>query len=105
MGVALPQNPKLQEAQSFIVQACKEFGFSANGPELVMLLSEEVGEIAKEVRRLHFQEKVTPETRAHLGHEIVDALNYLCRIAEFHGIKLEEAYAQKNKIILERYQK
>jgi len=81
----------------------------------VFLMVEEVGELAKALRK---HEKIFPEgttdgpavpaeavqaaARAHVGEEIVDVLNYLLAIANRLDIDLEAAFRHKNALNLER---
>jgi NTP pyrophosphatase (non-canonical NTP hydrolase) len=104
----IPQEVRLSAAQKFIGDFVQERiatgGWdNASGPELCMLLAEEMGEVAKEVRRLHFKEKLKDSTPTDLSHELVDMLNYICRIANTYGLDLEKAYREKNTEILGRF--
>lgn len=71
-----------------------ERGFEDTRERLMILLTEEVGEIATELRR-HWKGKADP---ARLGMEIIDAITYICRLARHFGIDLEEAVATKESI-------
>jgi len=73
----------------------------------VFLMVEEVGELAKAVRKFNklFDEgDATPThaARAHVGEEIVDVLNYLLAIANRLDIDLEAAFREKNAINMKR---
>src|SRR5690606_15615196 len=96
MGVTQHPQPDitLQQAQSRFYAFCEARGWNgANGAELVMLLTEEVGEISKEVRYLHFNKAPDrQETLNNLGDELVDAFNYICRLANMYEIDLTAAY-------------
>ena len=105
MGIKISTNPTLQEAQTFM-QTLRETmpGWrSVSGPEEVMLLAEEVGEVAKEVRKLHWQKADESETKQKLAHELVDVLNYIAGIANIYDLDLSKAYEEKCVQILERF--
>lgn len=71
-----------------------ERGFVDTPERLLILLTEEVGEIATELRR-HWKGK-SDATR--LGMEIIDAVTYICRLAGNFGIDLEVAVTRKESI-------
>ena len=73
-----------------------------SGAELTMLMSEEMGEVAKEVRKLHFEQGDQAHHQQELGHELVDVLAYICRLANMYDVNLEQAYKEKNMVILNR---
>lgn len=63
--------------------------------EISAQLSEEVGEIAREISHLHgFKKKKEGEETDGLEIEIGDALFVLCCLANSHGINLDEAFAK-----------
>jgi len=73
----------------------------------VFLMVEEVGELAKGIRRyrkLFDEHEPTPAdaARAEVGAEIVDVLNYLLAIANRLDIDVEAAFREKNARNLER---
>ncbi|PWI58965.1 MazG nucleotide pyrophosphohydrolase domain-containing protein [Sulfoacidibacillus thermotolerans] len=97
----LPDRPTLQDCQRFHEWLDKEKGFSQDLPLNVMLLVEEVGEVAKEVRRLQgamgHPEMIAKEgeAREHLRDELADCLAYIVKLANYVGIDLELAYVRK----------
>ncbi len=97
----LPDRPTLQDCQAFHEWLDEEKGFSQDLPLNVMLLVEEVGEVAKEVRRLQgtlgYPDLVTreEEAREHLRDELADCLAYIVKLSNYVGIDLEVAYVRK----------
>ena len=67
------------------------------------LMGEEMGELFKAIRKhqQYFEEHHLSQeasSRAHIGEEIVDILNYLLAIANRLNIDIESAFRQKNLI-------
>ncbi len=93
----LPPQPTLQDIQVFIAAQCEKRGWNdRSDAERMMLLAEETGEIAKEIRRRtgKFGYK-KPETTDSLAEELVDALNYIVDIANSNDIDLDNAFRKK----------
>lgn len=70
-----------------------ERGFEDTPERLIMLLAEEVGEIATEVRKGW---KGRADARR-AGYEIIDALTYLLRLAWSFQVDLEQAVREKER--------
>jgi NTP pyrophosphatase (non-canonical NTP hydrolase) len=68
-----------------------ERNFEDRDEMLMILLCEEVGEIATEIRK-HWKGRADPER---MGLEIVDALTYLLRLARGLAVDLEAAVREK----------
>jgi NTP pyrophosphatase (non-canonical NTP hydrolase) len=93
---SVPTQLKLADLQQFIAAFCRERGWDKRtSPELVMLLTEEVGEVAKGVRKELNMGAQKPETTDHLAEELVDVLNYILDIANRFDIDLEQAFRAK----------
>lgn len=103
----LKDQPTLKDCQAFHHYLDEAKGFSQDLPLNVMLLVEEVGEVAKEVRRLTkaqkagFDEGVLVAT-AHLREELADCLAFVVKLANYAQIDLEEAYVQKMRYNMNR---
>lgn len=95
----MPSLNQVKSNMQNIVEALNWQG--ANAAELTMLLAEEVGEVAKEVRQLHF--KTGKEDTQKLAHELADVLNYVVRLAHTYNIDLDKAIEEKQQIIRERH--
>lgn len=97
----LCDRPTLRDCQAFHRWLDKEKGFSQDLPVNVMLLVEEVGEVAKEVRRLQKAQAdpqlVVQETEAllHLREELADCLAFIVKLSNYAGVDLETAYVEK----------
>jgi len=70
-----------------------ERNFHDSDETLLMLLTEEVGEIATEIRK-GWRNKGDP---LHAGHEIIDALNYLFRLGVRAKMDFEQALRDKEQ--------
>ena len=87
---------RLPDFQRFHLGLDAEKGFS---PDLLfncILLQEEIGELARAVRK-HWQAQQTSENAdsSEIREELADILAYVLKIANYTGIDLEEAYLEK----------
>lgn len=98
----LSEEPTLQEIQYHLTVVCKERGWDKKTiSQVYLLLVEEVGELAKEVRkRLDFETDQidTIKNKHEVEGEIADIFNYLLEIASRFDIDLAQAYMNKQKI-------
>lgn len=99
--------PTLRDCQAFHQYLDELKGFSQELPVNVMLLVEEVGEVAKEVRRyMKAQADERPdqleEARAHLREELADCLAYIVKLSNYTDVDLEASYVQKMRVNLAR---
>ncbi len=69
----------------------RERGFEDTPERLLLLLTEEVGEIATELRKSW---KRRQDATA-LGHELIDAVTYVLRLAWTFRVDLEQAVREK----------
>lgn len=90
----LPSQPTLADCQAYVKAACEKRGWDKRTAlEKMLFLTEEVGEVAKEIRKqagTYGYKK--PETTDDLASELVDVLNYLLDLANTYGIDLAEAF-------------
>lgn len=98
-----PQNTSITDAQRWIEDMCKERGFDGNTPlEKFLLFSEEVGELAKAIRKvsgMHVEGKYTNEEKAkELRGEFADVAMYLLDLANTFSVNLEDAIREKEEI-------
>lgn len=86
----------LAEYQELVRKRGIERGFNDEGvSETMMLLTEEVGELAKACRKLNGV-KVDKDSKLHdVGEEAADVLFVLLQLCNLHGIRLDEAFAAK----------
>lgn len=100
----LPKEPTIQDLQRFVAARCEERGWQNRSDiERLMFLSEEVGEVAKEIRKLSGKYGYKhPGTTAHLAEELVDVLNFIIDIANANNIDLEVAFRAKWQAVATR---
>jgi NTP pyrophosphatase (non-canonical NTP hydrolase) len=90
-GPPLDADAPLNALVAHVEARRRERRFEDTPERLAMLLSEELGEIATEVRKSW---KGRADAR-HLGDEIIDALTYVLRIAHTFQVDLEGAVREK----------
>lgn len=96
----LPQHPTLSDLQRYIDEVCKERGWTKdNYAEKFLLFTEEVGELAKAIRKRQglYQEKAR-QKHLELEEEFADVLSYLLDLANYFQIDLEKAFREKERI-------
>ncbi len=94
------------DLQEYVKKVNVERGFvDTTVPELFIYLNEELGEVAKEIRKLskmHLdvssKERSAEEIRKELGHEMADVLNAFFDLANRFDIDLEKAFWEKEDI-------
>lgn len=95
--VSLKQQPDLADIQAFIKQICIERGWNERTPlEKMLFLTEEVGELAKAIRKesgIYGYKK--PDDIEHLAEELIDVFNYVIDIANLYDVNMEEAFRAK----------
>ncbi len=101
----LPEKPTLADYQAYMEQVCKERGWAKNTAlELFLLFSEEVGELAKAIRRHHqlYIEPAKAHKQPNLAEEFADVFGYLLDLANHFEIDLEKAFRDKEIINSQR---
>ena len=88
----------LNQLCAHVEQKRKERGFEDRDEMLALLLSEEVGEIARELRKSW---KGLGDSRE-LGMEIIDALTYVLRLGCCFSVDMEAALKEKEGLNAER---
>jgi NTP pyrophosphatase (non-canonical NTP hydrolase) len=90
----------LSDLQKHLAQTCAEKGWDKNNVTQVFLLfTEEVGELAKAIRKeTGFKGEKKPETHDNLREEFADVLNYLMELANRFDVDLTEVYFEKHQI-------
>jgi NTP pyrophosphatase (non-canonical NTP hydrolase) len=81
-------------------EICKERGWiKDSAAEKFLLFTEEVGELAKAIRRARglYQEQARP-ARFELEEEFADVLSYLLDLANLFQIDLETAFREKERV-------
>lgn len=99
----------LPEFQEFHKWLDAEKGFGSDLVRNTLYLQTEMGELAKEVLRLTWQQQeLDPndpkiaETRRDIGLELADCLAYLLKLANYTGHDLQTVYTEKMLINIER---
>lgn len=94
----LPANPTLADYQKLVKRLVAERGFDKETPpEVLLLLTEEVGELAKAVRKANGQK--TGKHSRHYGveEEAADVLFMLVDLCNRLDIDLEKAFRAKEE--------
>ncbi|HUC87244.1 MAG TPA: MazG nucleotide pyrophosphohydrolase domain-containing protein [Candidatus Saccharimonadales bacterium] len=102
MPSQLPEKPTLGDFQADIKRLVAERGWDDETiQDIFLLMVEEVGELAKELRKtigMHVDvAKTTTTDHAKLEGEFADIFNYLLDLANKLGVDLERAYRNKMK--------
>ncbi|MDB5178199.1 MAG: putative pyrophosphatase [Patescibacteria group bacterium] len=88
----------LRDLQEYTTVHFKERGFRTTPTQECLLLIEEVGELAKAIRK---ESGVTTDPDSHVGniaHELADVLWVTSAIANMYDIDLEQAFRGKEAI-------
>ena len=96
----LPEHPTLMDLQKYMDEVCKERGWVKDiSAEKFLLFIEEVGELAKAMRKTAglYDEKAKPKY-IELEEEFADVLSYLLDLANYFQIDLERAFREKERI-------
>ena len=100
----LDSNSNLMEIQNYIAKMMEVNNFNNTPLELFCYLTEELGELAKEIRKTekNMEMDVKKEYKSCLKDEIADVFIYLLAICNSYNIDLLEAFKDKEKINLDR---
>jgi NTP pyrophosphatase (non-canonical NTP hydrolase) len=96
----LPDDPTLKQLQSYLAQVVQERGWTKDSTsEKFMLFIEEVGELAKAMRKAAglYEEQAKARTIS-LEEEFADVLSYLLDLANRFDVDLEQAFRAKEAI-------
>jgi NTP pyrophosphatase (non-canonical NTP hydrolase) len=96
----LSAHPTLPELQRYMDEICKERGWTKDSyAEKFLLFTEEVGELAKAIRKTQglYQEKAK-QKHLELEEEFADVLSYLLDLANYFQIDLETAFREKEQV-------
>ncbi len=100
----LNENSNLSDIQKYITTMMKVNNFNNTPLELFCYLTEEVGELAKEIRKTekNMDMDLKKEYTSSLNDEIADVFIYLLAICNSYNINLLEALKSKERINLDR---
>ena len=93
------RTPHAAQLQRYVDAVCKERGWTKdNYSEKFLLFTEEVGELAKAIRKTRglYQEK-TRQKHVDLEEEFADVLSYLLDLANCFQVDLEKAFREKEQ--------
>src|ERR1700733_10894252 len=96
----LSTHPTLPELQRYMDKICKERGWTKDSyAEKFLLFTEEVGELAKAIRKTQglYQEKAK-QKHVELEEEFADVLSYLLDLANYFHVDLEKAFREKEQV-------
>jgi len=96
----LPPHPTLPELQQYMDEICQERGWTKDSyAEKFLLFTEEVGELAKAIRKTQglYQEKAS-QKHLELEEEFADVLSYLLDLANYFQVDLETAFREKESV-------
>lgn len=100
-SLKIKNSPSLRILQNYVSATVKERGFADEGNlDVMLLLTEEVGELAKAIRYRECM-KVKREEKSDdctLQNELADCLIYLINLANLNNIDLEKAIRNKETI-------
>lgn len=100
----LTPNASLKDLQEYTKKMVDARGFSDETPQdIILLLTEELGELAKEVRKsTKIKMDVNSSRTQNLDKEIADVFNYILALCNVTDIDLFEAYKSKEEINFNR---
>ena len=96
----LPERPTLNDLQAYVAAVCEERGWTKDTPaEKFVLFVEEVGELAKAMRKAAglYDEPAKQRTMP-LEEEFADVLSYLLDLANCFEVDLEQVFRAKEQV-------
>lgn len=97
------EKSSLQEIQKYVANMCETRGFHNTPLELLCYLTEEIGELAREIRKKEHMEMDTEKTYdSSLKNEIADVFIYLLSLSNAYDIDLLESFKAKEAINMNR---
>jgi NTP pyrophosphatase (non-canonical NTP hydrolase) len=96
----LPEHPTLKDLQNYMDEVCKERGWVKDTyAEKFLLFTEEVGELAKAIRKaVGLYNEQAKQKNTELEEEFADVLSYLLDLANYFQIDLETAFREKEGV-------
>ena len=97
-------NSNLNEIQKYITKMMEVNGFNNTPLELLCYLTEEIGELAKEIRKneSNMEMDINKKYSSNIKDELADVFIYVLTIADKYNIDLLDALKRKETINLER---
>lgn len=96
----LPENPTINDLQHYVADVCVERDWTKDSPsEKFVLFIEEVGELAKAMRKAAgLYEEQAKQRDMPLEEEFADVLSYLLDLANCFNVDLERAFREKEQV-------
>ena len=96
----LSTHPTLPELQRYMDEICKERGWTKDSyAEKFLLFTEEVGELAKAIRKTQgLYQELASQKHLELEEEFADVLSYLLDLANYFQVDLETAFREKEQV-------
>lgn len=95
----LPDNPVLLDFQEYVKKMVEVRGFAKDSvPEKVMLLTEEIGEMAKAARDCLKMKTCNNSDKYEFSLEVADVFIYLLDLCNLFDVDLEKAFREKESI-------
>ncbi len=95
----LPERPTLGDLQRYVGAVCQERGWTDPPAVKFMLFVEEVGELAKAMRKAAgLYEEASRERNLSVAEELADVLSYLLDLANSYQVDLEAAFRAKEAL-------
>ena len=96
----LLERPTLKDLQRYMDEVCQERGWTKDTPaEKFLLFVEEVGELAKEMRKVAgLYAEPAKQHMIGLDEEFADVLSYLLDLANCFEVDLEQAFRAKEQV-------
>jgi NTP pyrophosphatase (non-canonical NTP hydrolase) len=96
----IPPRPTLSDLQTYLAAVCQERGWTKDTwSEKFVLFSEEVGELAKAMRKkAGLYDEQAKKSSLNLEEEFADVLSYLLDLANHFEVDLEQAFRAKEKV-------
>src|SRR5258708_19162405 len=96
----LKETPTLKDLQDYLAQICQERGWTKDSPaEKFVLFIEEVGELAKAMRKTAgLYEEQAKQRDISLEEEFADVFSYLLDLVNCFQVDLEQAFRAKEKV-------
>lgn len=100
----LNNNSNLADIQKYVANMMETNNFNNTPLELFCYLTEEVGELAKEIRKTekNMDMDIKKEYNSSLEHEIADVFIYLLALCNSYNIDLLSSFKNKESINLDR---
>src|SRR5579872_4445180 len=96
----LKDDPTIKDLQHYIAEVCQERGWTKDSPsEKFVLFIEEVGELAKAMRKASglYEERARLRDIS-LEEEFADVLSYLLDLANCFQVDLEQVFRAKEQV-------